>query len=269
MEKLLKHISSTRTKALYTICIACALCVCARAQETTVRQPDLQTADNAFFDPTRKEKVTEEYHFGVEYRIEVGYTQGNQRTRNYTYPDLYLHGARLGATFTFLLPLRFSLQTGLLYSLSYGTQEQHWRSMDQQSVQTEYIRHRILQHNLTIPVRAYYTIPLWKQLNMFFYTGPQIQFGLAQSDYLTTHLSEKTQAWLVQQGIRTEPYERLSQDELYRTNIQYGIGGGFEWDRYRLQAGYDFGLNNLVKTKIIADQHLWEWSWYVSFSYKF
>ncbi|MCI5680483.1 MAG: PorT family protein [Bacteroidales bacterium] len=252
----------------YTLYILCAMCATVCAQET-VRQPDLQVADNSFFDPTRKDKKKDTYQFGVEYRIEAGYVQANQRTNNYSYPDMFLHGARIGATFTFLLPIRFSLQTGVLYSIAYGRNEQHWRSMDAASVQTEYIQHRILEHNLTIPVRCYYTIPLWRQLNMFFYGGPQLQIGLAQNDYMRLHLSEGTLQWLQQQDIATEPYDRLGSGELYRTNIQMGLGGGFEWDRYRLQAGYDFGLNNLVKNKIIDSQHLWEWSWYVSFSYKF
>ena len=233
-----------------------------------VRKPATQLADNSFFDPTRKEKVEEPYHFGVEYRIEVGFTQHNQRTATLTYPDLYLHGARLGATFTFLLPIHFSLQTGLLYTLVYGQQDQHWRSTDAPSVQEEYIRHRILEHNFTIPVRAFYTIPLWKKLNLLFYAGPQLHIGLAENDYMQQHLSEGAKTWLETQNIPTEPYDRMK-DELIRANIQMGLGAGLEWDKYRLQGGYDFGLNNQIKDKQTANQQMWEWSWYVSFSYRF
>lgn len=230
--------------------------------------PDIQRADNSFFDPTRKQTQVEEYHFGVEYRLEAGYIQPQQRSRNMTYPDMYLHGARVGATFTFLLPLRFSMQTGLLYSVAYGRQQQHWRSMDAQSVQTEYIQHRVVEHDLTIPVRCYYNLQLWKQLNLFVYGGPQLQIGLAENDYLQNHLSSKTETWLQSQGIHTTPYDRM-ESELMRVNIQMGVGGGLEWDRYRLQAGYDFGLNNLVRQPIVGDQHMWEWGWYTSFSYRF
>ena len=254
------------TKILYIFIVCCAA-VAVQAQEVR-RQPDLQTADNTFFDPTRKETKKQEYHFGVEYRLEVGYTQPQQRTDNYTYPDMYLHGARIGATFTFLLPLHFSMQTGLLYSLSLGNNDQHWRSQTAATVQEEYIHHRVLQHNLTIPVRCFYTIPLWKELNMFFYAGPQLHIGMGEVDYLQLHLSEGTLQWLQNQGIPTEKYDRLRTDELFRANIQMGLGGGFEWDKYRLQAGYDFGLNNRVKNKTIAEQQMWEWGWYVAFGYR-
>ena len=231
-------------------------------------QPVMQIEDNTFFDPSAKYKPAEKYTFGMEYRIEVGYVQHWQRTQNISFADMYLHGLRAGATFTFLLPKHFSLQTGLYYTLLYGTNQQHWRSQDKESTQIEYINHRVLAHNFTVPVRAYYTIPVWKQLNLFFYTGPQLHIGLSQYDYMQLNLSEGTKNWLQTQSIPVEPYERLD-NELIRANIQWGLGGGIEWDRYRLQSGYDFGLNNLVKNPKTSGQNMSEWGWYVSFSYRF
>ena len=140
--------------------------------------------------------------------------------------------------------------------------------MDAPSVQTEYVTHRVLAHNLTIPVRPYYTIKKKKKLNLFFYTGPQLHIGMAQTDYIQNHLSAGTEAWLEGQGIPTDTYDRMA-DELVRANIQWGVGGGLEWDCYRLQSGYDFGLNNLVRHKQIPTQYMSEWGWFVSFSYKF
>ena len=232
-----------------------------------VRRPDMQIADHTFFDPTRKNQPEESYQFGMEYRIEAGYVQHWQRTRELSYPDMYLHGARIGATFTFKLPIHFGLQTGLLYTVAYGRNKQHWRSVDAPSVQEEYITHRVVEHNLTVPLRVYYTIPLWRELNLFFFGGPQLHIGLAQNDYMQKHLSETAEQWLVNKGIATEPYDRMS-DELLRANIQIGVGGGLEWDRYRLQAGYDFGLNNMVRQKTIEGRYMSEWGWFVSFSYR-
>lgn len=243
--------------------VCCALCVWAQDSQ----QPGFQIADNTFFDPTKKEKKAEPYVFDVEYRIEAGYVQHQQRTASISFPDMYQHGARVGATFTFLLPLNFDVQTGLLYTILYGRHNQHWRSNDIMSNQAEYVRHRVLSHHLTVPVRAYYTIPLWKQLNLFFYTGLQLHIGMAANDYLQLNVSESTQQWMESVGIHTTPYDRMA-DELVRANVQYGIGGGLEWDRYRLQSGYDFGLNNLVKNPVIKNQKMNEWGWYVSFSYK-
>ncbi len=237
----------------------------ARAQD--VRKPDTQIADNSFFDPTHKEKVEEEYHFGVDYRIEVGFAQNQQRTKNLSFPDMYLHGARIGATFDFRLPKHFSIETGVLYTILYGRQQQHWRSVDAPSLQVEYLQHRVLEHNITIPVRCYYTIPLWQQLNMFFFGGPQFNIGLAETDYIQPHLSDVTRIWMESQGIHTSKYDRMAED-LKHTNVQMGVGMGFEWDRYRLKGGYDFGLNNLIKQSKVNGQHMWEWGWHVSFCYR-
>ena len=253
-------------KIIYSILLSCVACVYAQAED--VRKPDTRLADNSFFDPTRKREVVEDYHFGMEYRIEAGFVQHQQRTLNLSSPDFYLHGVRLGATFTFLLPKNFSLQTGLLYTLVYGRQQQHWRSITAANTQEEYIQHRVLEHNFTIPVRAFYTVPVWKQLNLFFYAGPQLHIGLAENDYMQLHLSEDAKNWLDAQGIHTSAYDRFD-DELIRANIQLGVGAGLEWDRYRLQGGYDFGLNNQIKHPKVAGQHMWEWGWYASFSYRF
>ena len=251
-------------KTLFIVLI-CALGVSAYADD--VRKPAMQIEDNTFFDPTAKKQEVS-YQFGMEYRLEVGYAQHNQRTRNLSYPDMFLHGVRVGATFDFLLPYHFSIQTGLLYTLTYGKNEQHWRSISPQTTQTEYITHRVLEHNLTIPVRAYYTIPLWKELRLFFYTGPQLHIGLSEFDYLQTHLSDEAKAWLEANNVQTKPYERFD-EELIRANIQWGLGGGLEWDRYRVQAGYDFGLNNLARPRGLDSRQMWEWGWMVSFCYKF
>ena len=231
-------------------------------------KPAYQIADNTFFDPSRKVEVEAPYTFHVDYRIEAGYVQHWQRARSISFPQMYLHGARLGASFDFALPKHFSLQTGLMYTLVYGRNDQHWRSMDAPSTQTEYIRHRVLEHNFTVPVRAYYTIPVWKRLNLFFYTGPQIHIGLAENDYLQAHLSDGAKSWLETQGIATSPYDRMTND-IVRANIQWGLGGGLEWDKYRLQSGYEFGLNNLVRHPKTSDQYMSEWGWFVSFGYKF
>lgn len=263
-------------KRIYILLLVGTLCICAYADEK--KKPDLQIADNSFFDPTKKRVEEEAYHFGVEYRLEAGYVQHSQRTRKLSYPQLYLDGFRFGATFTFLLPMHFSVQTGLLYTFTYGKNEQHWRSMSIARTQTEVIKNKVYEHNLTIPARVYYTIPLWKQLNLFFFTGLQVNIGLAEDLHAEAKLSFRdsdddptatyTKEWLISLGIPIDGYDRMDQDRT-RVNAQWGLGGGLEWDRYRLQSGYDFGLNNLAKKNGAPYRYMAEWGWFVSFSYRF
>lgn len=265
-------------RLIYIILLVSAVVTSAMAQSKGSRLDDTQSealqqseiaSQREFFDPTRKkDKVREDYKFSCDWRLEVGYAQEQQRSKNESYMNPFLHGGRLGVTVDFNLPIHFSIQTGLLYQMLYGRLEQHFVSVTPETVQTEYLRHQLMSFQLAVPVRAYYTQQLWKDLNMFWYAGPQLQFTLAEKDNIHQHISEPVKAWLQSQGVMIDPYDRIAGKELYPVNIQFGLGGGMEWDRYRLVAGYDFGLNNLVKTKVLPTQHMWEWGWYVSFSYK-
>jgi hypothetical protein len=200
--------------------------------------------------------------------FEVGYTQLNHRAMDTA--TLYLHGMRVGATVDFILPRHFSIQTGALLTLSYGLQNQHWPSMTEESAQVNILKHNIVQLQLTIPARAYYTIKVWKKLNFFVYGGPQLQFGLTSYDIINKdQISSLTLDWVTQQGILTESHDRYVAKEYWRTSIQMGLGGGLEWDRFRLQAGYDFGLNNIYRTPTLDTQKTNEWTWMTTFSYKF
>lgn len=232
-----------------------------------------------FFDPTRKEtKQQEAYVFSTDWRLEIGYVQNQQRSKNNSYSNPFLHGAKLGATVDFNLPYHFSVQTGLAFCVTYGQIEQHWRSLSSENVQKEYIRHGFNQYYLEVPARVYYNQKLWKELNMFFFAGPKMQIGLAEMDWQKQHLSEEAFAWLESEGVFVHNYNRLSnynngnpgqmERELRRCNIQLGLGGGMEWAQYRVVAGYDFGLNNLVYHKPVPSAHMWQWGWYVSFAYR-
>ncbi|MBR1808991.1 MAG: outer membrane beta-barrel protein [Paludibacteraceae bacterium] len=207
------------------------------------------------------------YKFSVTYRVQGGFVQQWQHSNNKTYADLYLYGPKIGVTFDFNLPYNFSIQTGLNYSLTYGISNQHWKNASTDDYSEQYLKHRIMNHELSIPVRATIRIHLWKELGLMFYTGPEISVGLAQKDNIKNYLNYDTEKWLQSIYIKTEPYDRYAEKELFRTNIQYGLGGGLEWANYRLQAGYDFGLNNLIKQQTEISRQMHSWSWNIIFSY--
>lgn len=246
--------------------LLCVTCACAYAQSKPTG-PDLQTIDDGFFDPTKKDVKESNYQFKAEYRLEIGYTQPWQQSKNKNYPDGYLHGGRVGFNVTFCLPMNFGVQTGLVYSIAGNKLTQRYAPADTVSTE-QYIANTILEHNLVIPMRVTYTIPLWKELNLVFYGGPQLQIGLAMTDKVEPNLSAKTLQQCQALGVPTESYDKYA-NELWRANIQMGLGAALEWDKYRLQGGYDFGLNNMVRTKLIPNQQMWEWGWYVSFLYRF
>lgn len=214
-------------------------------------------------DAAREKEQLMSYKFSVSYRLEAGYVQDWQHSKDNSYPNTYFNGGRLGVTFDFNLPLDFTIQTGILYSLTYGSNDQHWRNVSTEDTYRQWLHHDILRHHLVVPVRATYTQKLWRKLGMYFYGGPQMQIGIAYSDYITDHLNDATRAWVQSVGVNTVSYDRYSEKQLNRFNIQLGLGIGLQWDNYRLQGGYDFGVNDLVKGSF----HSWDWGWNVCFSY--
>ena len=264
----MRHFTKMTRKSLSIIFLCASLIfgsTTVLAQDRPIIESGLEQHD--FFDPTKKEVKQEQYSFGLAWHLEGGYAQDHQRMTSDTISALYLHGARVGAQLELFLPKNFSLNIGLLYSVLYGISEQHYHSAASSPVQAEYIQNHIVEHALTIPVRAQYNIPLWKKLSMHFYTGPQLMIGLAQTDYVKANLSAPTQAWLEAQGKHTSTYDKYIAKDLFRTNIMYGLGGGFSWDMYRIEAGYDFGLNNLLRTPVYSKDRMSEWQWHVSFVY--
>lgn len=252
--------------------IVSILCVCilgvvrpVYAQDKSIKDAGLEQHD--FFDPTRTDKVEENYSFGIAYHVEGGYAQDHQRMTSDTISALFLHGARVGGQIELFLPKHLSLNIGLLYSVLYGVSRQHYHSVSSEQVQAEVLNNHIVEHALTIPVRVQYNIPLWKQLSMHLYGGPQLMVGLAQTDYVDAQVSPDTREWLLAQGKHLDTYDKYIAKELFRTNFMLGVGGGFTWDRFRLEAGYDFGLNNLIRTPVYSKDRMAEWQWHVSFVY--
>ena len=232
-----------------------------------------QEAKNALdFSAEEKKRATDmgDYRFSVTYRIEAGYVQDWQNSRSASYPDTYLHGAKLGASFDFNLPYSMSVQTGLFYVLTAGRNTQYYAPVTTGVTADQYLEHHIMQHSLLIPVRFTYTQKIWRDLALYFYTGPEFSIGLAQQDNIEVSMAQTTLDWLNTIGQPTASYDKYREKELRRFNCQYGLGGGIQWAAYRLQSGYAFGLNNLVKQQgLHTGSHMWQWGWYVSFSYAF
>ena len=214
-----------------------------------------------------------EYHFTTDWRIELGFQQPSQRSDS-TANNTYFNGGKIGFLVDFNLPYHLGIQTGLRYEMTYGVNTQHYRSADNSNVNVEYIQHRMQKHALSMPIRVVFIQQLWRELALTLYTGPTIQIGLSYYDNPLNALSDSTLSWLQNYSpdpklIHAEPHDYYSDGTYYRTNVQWGIGGGLQWMNWRLEGGYNFGLNNLCKYRPATGKisHMNEWSWEVSLIY--
>lgn len=181
------------------------------------------------------------------YRLEIGYN--NPARYGAGISSTYYNGIKLGGTVEFGLKNNLSLLSGVLYNLVYADKLQKYPNSTS-------VTYTSWGHFLDIPIRLTYTYPLSKNLKIFGFAGPNIEIGLFQNLKTTSTVSYVPSA-----------FSDLYKDAvLNRLNFQLGAGGGVQWKKYQLKAGYDFGLNNLNKLNTGGQ---FQKGWYVSFAYDF
>ncbi|MDR3653878.1 MAG: outer membrane beta-barrel protein [Paludibacter sp.] len=193
------------------------------------------------------------------YRLELG-VNNPQRYGNVTGLINYFDGIKLGGTAEYKLKNNFSLLTGALYNFVYSNNFQG----NPNSVGVTYTT---TGHFLDIPLRLTYTYPLNKNLKIFGFAGPNLNIGLFQNMKITSTQTYDSSNPFYVQPRSVDLYN--GSDPVYqlnRLNLQIGLGGGVQWKKYQLKAGYDFGLNNLNK---LSSGNLNQKGWYISVAYQF
>lgn len=93
-----------------------------------------------------------------------------------------------------------------------------------------------------------YKFEIAKETYLILYTGPTIQCALQQKTSVQTRMSENgTPAMSVDYDRLDYTTTGLSEKDypdLNRFNVTWGLGAGFQYQRYFLRGGYDFGIMN-------------------------
>ena len=98
---------------------------------------------------------------------------------------------------------------------------------------------KFLYHELELVVDWQYKFEVAKETYIILYTGPTIQCGLAynQKRFRDDGISDREKI------IDMNHYTTDDPDAVYkRINVTWGVGAGFQYQRYFLRGGYDFGL---------------------------
>jgi hypothetical protein len=189
-----------------------------------------------------------------KYAIEGGYV--NPGRHGSSVSATYFNGGRLGVTANFDLKNNVSFLTGALYSFVYSDKLQNYPN-------SASVNYKTTGHFIDIPLRVLYTIPLFKNVKVFGFAGPNINIGLSQIQKTTSTLTDALNTF---NKIVPGTSDLYKNSILNRLNIQLGVGGGVQWKKYQLKSGYDFGINNLNKLNTC---NLYQNGWYVSFAYEF
>lgn len=186
--------------------------------------------------------------------LEGGYF--NPKRVGPTTSETYFDAIRVGATVEYDLKYNIGIQSGLLYNIGYSNKMQRY------AVSGDSVVYNTWSHALEIPVRIVYNLPLFKDFKIFGFAGPNVQIGLIQNQKIDIGLSDEL---VNMTGLQSGKYDLYGDKIINRINLQLGAGGGVQWRKYSVKAGYDWGLNNLDRTK--ADK-VKQGNWYVTLGYQ-
>lgn len=193
--------------------------------------------------------------------LQIGYAQpslrepkaGSYSTTDISNKTLY-KGFNVGLAYEGTIIQGF----GTFFALNYtfGTDATEWKAMyPNQMVPRS--RDKASMHGLSIRSDWQYKFTVAKETYLLLYTGPVIGVNLSMKNTKETEIMDAS-------GIKVDyidkkVYNRLTENnqelfpQLLRYNIQWGIGAGFQYQRYYIRGGYDFGITNEFKYKYVTE----------------
>lgn len=158
-----------------------------------------------------------------------------------------MSGVKAGLSYDASIIKGFGTTIGLNYT--FGTYSSKWVTEDS-GYSTSEKRYRDTYHGLELFCDWQYKFEIAANTYLMLYTGPTIQ----------VHLSLREQEY-IREGTTTTPKTRDGYDyrdnesfeDYKRLNVTWGIGAGFQYKRYFIRGGYDFGLINPYKKGTFKD----------------
>ena len=189
--------------------------------------------------------------------VQIGYAQSITRLNAPTEannsklnPTIY-NGLKVGVVYDATLIKGFGFTIGLNYT--FGANATDWASKHTTSLYPK-VRSRGQYHQVEIPVDWQYKFEIAKRTWLLLYTGPTLQCGLSFKDKWYIN-DGKNEAFTHQEDIYSE--ENMKDYTLKRVNVTWGIGAGFQYKRYFLRGGYDFGLINPYKAQSFTGKDIY------------
>jgi hypothetical protein len=163
-----------------------------------------------------------------------------------------LNGFKVGVVYDATLIRGFGVSMGLNYT--FGTRYGSWSNYNYTSegkatMMPQFERRtQWMYHQGEVFVDWQYKFEVAKDTYLMLYSGPTIQCVLgidAKDNYRWIGTKEK-------ENMKNVPDEAVSDDvlksdRLGNINVTWGVGAGFQYKRYFLRGGYDFGLTNPYK----------------------
>ncbi len=196
--------------------------------------------------------------------IQIGWAQPILRLNSPTNPatskdslsnTIKMNGFKVGLTYDASYFAGFGSSMGINYT--FGAYNGGWQSMHQNQPTTYPRKRQMFTYNeIELFVDWQYKFEVAKETYLILYTGPTLQCGLT----LNLRVDEQNQnEWgdvnTTYAAHRYSGYVTDNQDNaMKRLNVTWGVGAGFQYKRYFLRGGYDFGLINPYKYRDFTNE---------------
>ena len=179
-------------------------------------------------------------YFGVQLGFAQPIARLNTPTTKTSLLATSYNGFKVGLVYDATIIKGFGVSMGLNYT--FGNHISAWKQIGTLPYPQE--RTTGQYHQLEIPIDWQYKFEIAKRTWIILYTGPTLQCGLD----LTSKLYKTNNGKEITLEKDNSFYsEDMKDKELKRINVTWGLGAGFQYDRYFLRGGYDFGLINPYK----------------------
>jgi len=171
-----------------------------------------------------------------------------------------MDGLKVGVVYDASLIKGFGFSMGLNYTFAYHKTK--WKDYEYASDGTSAIlpfyeyKTEYYYHQGEIFVDWQYKFEIAKKTYIILYTGPTIQclFDLKATDDHRYTGPAAASGQITDFKPSEESYLRTGKDgHVQRLNVTWGIGAGFQYKRYFLRGGYDFGLINPYGKQAFSD----------------
>ena len=179
-------------------------------------------------------------YFGVQLGFAQPIARLNTPTTKTSLLSTSYNGFKVGLVYDTTIVKGFGVSMGLNYT--FGNHTSAWKQVGKLPYPQE--RSTGQYHQLEIPIDWQYKFEIAKRTWIILYTGPTLQCGLDLTSKLYKTNNGKE---IILEKDNSFYSEDMKDKELKRINVTWGLGAGFQYDRYFLRGGYDFGLINPYK----------------------
>ena len=179
-------------------------------------------------------------YLGVQFGYARPITRLNiAENKNVLTPTAY-NGLKVGFVYDATWFKGFGVSMGLNYT--FGANSTDWSSVGK--LPYPKTRSKSFYHQLEIPIDWQYKFEIAQNTWVILYTGPTLQCGL---DFTKRNFKDTGKEVLAEPNKNLFSVDDMKDYALKRINVTWGVGAGFQYDRYFIRGGYDFGIINPYK----------------------